>query len=108
MIHVYINYPNTHISIHKSTSCGHIQQQRKASQRVIRLNSETIDREMDKFSGKFYRFAAEKTLNDMWLILDFEHEVTALGIVADVKALLERHYSPFRRVKPVVHCEIGG
>lgn len=35
MLSAYINYPNSHVSIHSAADCASIQQQRKANQRKV-------------------------------------------------------------------------
>ncbi len=106
MLYAYINYPNPHITIHKSSSCGNIQQQHKKSQRVVHLNSNTLSSELLNFKEKHYKFGANPETNDMWLIVDFNPEEIEQGIVDDVLDLLKKHYSPFRKVTPKVHCEL--
>ncbi len=104
MLQAYINYPNTHISIHTSASCGFIRPQHKQDQRVITLNPTTFSREIGKFMAQQHRFAPEAAMNDMWLLVDFDDEEFETGVVGYVRRILAQRYSPFGRVAVEKHC----
>ena len=59
MLKAYVNYPNPRVNIHRHGDCSSIQQQRKAEQRVVRLETSTLSSELKKFEQKHYTFAAE-------------------------------------------------
>jgi hypothetical protein len=107
MVHAYINYPNPHIAIHRSSGCGCIQQQHKEGQRVVKLNQATFSSEIQKFIEKHYRFASEQGTNDMWLEVDFDDTDFEVQVIEYLRKILVRHYSPFGRIKAEKHSCMG-
>ena len=103
MLSAYINYPNSHVSVHSANDCAHIQQRRKPDQRVVRLDPRTLSAELLKFESE-YRFASEQRLNDMWLQLDFSDAAFERAVVEHIRKLLARRYTPFSRVAVSSHC----
>lgn len=106
MLWAYINYPNPHVTIHRSAGCGNIQAQRKPLQRVITLDSGSLNRELMRFRDKYYKFGATPEFNDMWLMVDLGWSGVEEGVVNDVLGYLAKHYAPFATVAPKVHCEM--
>lgn len=103
MLSAYINYPNAHVSIHSAADCTTIQQQRKADQRLVRLNPRSLSGELLKFESE-YRFASEQRLNDMWLELDFGDAEFERALVEHIRKCLARRYTPLSRVNVSAHC----
>jgi hypothetical protein len=104
MLHAYINYPNPHLSIHGSASCGNIQQQHKSNQRVVKLNRASFSAAVVAFAEKQHQFGSDASTNDMWLVVDFEDDTFEPQVVEYIRQLLARHYSPFARVTIDRHC----
>lgn len=104
MIAVYINYPNPHITIHASSTCGNVQQQHKEGQRKVVLNTTTLSLELERFENKFYKFGADQSTNDMWLAVDFSDAGFERAVVEYIRRVLARSYSPFGRVSVSEHC----
>ena len=104
MLRVYINYPNAKISLHGDNTCGHIQQARKRQQRSVQITDKNLERELHRFKAKYYRFGASAEVNDMWLDIHFDPEKN-LEIVHRIHEHLKRGYGPFRRCRPVKHCD---
>lgn len=104
MISAYINYPNSHITIHANGGCSTIQQQHKQAQRNVVLNLSTLSSELERFSGKFYKFGADQSTNDMWLTVDFSDATFERAVIEYVRKLLTSHYVPFTRVNINEHC----
>jgi hypothetical protein len=50
MLKVYVNYPNTRVSVHRSLSRQQIEKMAKPFQRVVRSNAESISTELRRFS----------------------------------------------------------
>jgi hypothetical protein len=107
MIQAYINYPNPHVRIHARDSCSTIQQQRKERQRVVELTPRTLSEELLRFQSKHYRFSAEKSINDMWLRVEFGDEEFEVAIVQHIRNILAQWYRPFANVPVDTHCERG-
>jgi hypothetical protein len=104
MIAVYINYPNSHITIHGSAGCGNLQQHHKQGQRNVTLNRLTLSAELERFAGKFYTFGADQSTNDMWLTVDFGDAVFERAVVEHIRVLLGVNYLPFARAAITEHC----
>lgn len=104
MIHVYVNYPNPHATIHHDSNCQSIRQANKQGQRTVRLNLATISSELNMFADKEYTFAANPSQNDMWLEIDFQNTAFETAVVAYILNLIARYYSPFRGVQLQPHC----
>ena len=108
MLAVYINYPNPLISVHQDTACANIGKMSKPGQRKLRLDVGTLSTELLKFQHKEYRFAADATLNDMWLEIDFGDRRFEEEVLRYVQMLIGSHYRPLKGVEPQVHCvELG-
>jgi hypothetical protein len=106
MIKAYINYPNPHIMAHFEPDCSNIQKQQKPRQRTVRIDIATISKELGKFRGRAYRFAATSEQNDMWLEIDFSDADFEWAVLGCVHRLLSKHYTPFGKVSPMRHCSI--
>lgn len=104
MLKAYFNYPNPHVTAHGDPTCGHVNQMAKAGQRDVRINSQTISSELQRFEKKEYPFAAKATLNDVWLTVDFADHDFELAVVNHVRQLFARHYTPFIGMELAKHC----
>jgi hypothetical protein len=104
MIKAYVNYPNPKVTLHTDSSCSNIQMQNKADQRYIKINAETISKELMNFQNKKYRFAADPEFNDMWLEIDFGSYEFEEAVANYIRLLLGERYSPFARIKLDNHC----
>ena len=99
MLMVYINYPNSRITIHNDDGCPTIQKQHKEGQRVLKLDVATLSGQLERFATNAYRFAANHNENDMWLNVEFDDPVFELAVINYVRKLLGRHYGPFERIE---------
>lgn len=104
MIHVYINYPNQHITIHSDPQCARIQQARKMKQRHVQINRENFERVFVRLRNKDFRFAATPEFNDMWLEIDMGGVEAEVPLVGEIKRVLARHYRPFVKATITEHC----
>jgi hypothetical protein len=100
MIWVYVNYPNTHIKIHRSAACPEIQEQHKQNERRIRVQSSTLAPVLTDFIENKYRLAATKGLNGFWLDISLGSHQQEDGLAHVIHALLCRKYTPFRSIVP--------
>ncbi len=55
-----------------------------------------------KTSG--FRFAAEPSMNDVWLSIDFDDPAFEEGVATYVLKVLARRYRPLKGVVPKRHC----
>ena len=104
MIHVYINYPNPHFTIHTDPQCSRIQQGRKKHQRHLTINRDNFERVFTQLRNKDFRFAATPEFNDMWLDIDLEGREKEIPLVGEIKRVLSRHYRPFIKAPISDHC----
>ena len=104
MVHVYLNYPSTHATLHGDPSCGHIPNPPNVGQRRIRLTLDTLSGELVPFVNQEYRFAAEAGLNDMWLDIDLGDATFERAVAEYIIRVLAQRYSPFGRIELKEHC----
>ncbi len=105
MLHVYVNYPVTHIQIHQNPNCNDIRKMKKKNQRTTKINAHTLAKEIDNFLQNKYRFASEQSKNDMWLEVDFEGDTEfETSTVTYLHAILKKHYKPFRDIEVATCC----
>jgi hypothetical protein len=104
MIFAYINYPNPHITIHSDSNCGNIGAQSRVNQRQIVITRNTIGEEIERFRTKQYTFAANKSVNDMWLTVDFGDVKFEDAVVKYIQRLIGAHYRPIAYAEVGQHC----
>lgn len=104
MIKTYINYPNPHVTVHNDPNCKSIQSHDKLDQRYRYINWETIAMELENFRNNEYRFTASSESNDMWLEIDFQDQIYESDVLEFICRLLGEHHSPFKDLKPKIHC----
>ena len=104
MLYVYLNYPNSRITMHRKADCKQISKMKKEDQRMILINIENKSLEVSKFVNCQYKFASKKSLNDMWLEIDLDDPQSEENFVMQLKDLLSNHYKPFKNLKLNEHC----
>lgn len=72
MLNVYINYPNSRVSIHRDRGCSHIQRNRKMVQRFVKINHENQMEEVERFR-KIHTFRSHRDSNDMWVEINLRN-----------------------------------
>lgn len=106
MLYAYINYPNSRLTIHGCSDCNFIMKQEKVNRRKVLINPKTFSKEIDKFLLKEYRFSSFSSLNDMWLVLDFDDIKFENAILEYLLVILKKSYKPFNKVEFDIHCKI--
>ena len=104
MLHAYINYPNSHITIHNSQECNEIMKQPKEGRRVIQVNPHSFSCEIEKFISGKHKFASDASCNDMWIEVDFDNIVFERNIIDYIHVQLQKKYTPFREIEIDKHC----
>ena len=104
MIHLYINYPNPHFTIHGNDMCSQIRKMGKNNQRLIAVCMENLNNVLADLMARKYKFAAQKVINDLWIEIFLDSPEQEIGFVNTVQALLGRQYSPFRNARMIKHC----
>jgi len=104
MIYVYINYPNSGFTIHRSASCPQIRVSRKEGQRIIRINVPDQNEIQATFTKKTLKFASTKELNDLWLEISVELPELEDGILSFIRELLGTRYKRLINAPVRRHC----
>lgn len=104
LLRTYINYPNPHATLHGDPGCAQIRKMRKADQRVVRIDPASFCEEIGKMKTSGFRFAAEPSMNDVWLSIDFDDPTFEEGVATYVLKVLARRYRPLKGVVPKRHC----
>lgn len=104
MLQVYLNYPNSRVSMHGDTSCGYVRRSRKCGQRCLKINLESFSGEVKALIQGEHRFASTPEFNDMWLEVDFGDEQFERAVVEYVCTELGKRYEPFCRAQIERHC----
>jgi len=100
MLTVYLNYPKERkerIFIHRKSDCSQIQKKQKPNQRKVDINSQNVDAELQRFNE--YRFEADAKINDMWVRVSLDNEVSERRVIDDIKKILGGRYKRFRDAK---------
>lgn len=103
MIQLYLNYPNSLVSIHGEAGCAEIGKMRKPGQRHVRVDAVSRDTELRRFRAE-YRFASQAALNDMWVAVDLDNPQEEVWVITQIKTALGRRYVPFREAVVERHC----
>jgi len=103
MLQVYLNYPNSKVTVHGVPTCPTIRQMRKPDQRQVRIDEGSRDHELARFAAA-HRFASRARYNDMWVVVDLGNAEAEDRAVADIRRALARRYEPFRRARVERHC----
>ena len=104
-MHVYINYPNPHITIHNNASCLQIQKNRKTGQRRVQIRPANLKAVLNDFIVEKYNFKAEKNYNDMWLDISLDTKDQEIELVDEIQAVLGLRYKPLKNAPVNVHCK---
>lgn len=95
MIHVHINYPTPHLTIHMKSECSDLGKRRKASQRVVNVNASNFVEGLQEFAKSKYRFGSNPMTNDIWLSINLPRREHEVAIVSIVEMILGSHHKPF-------------
>jgi hypothetical protein len=107
MVHVYINYPNPHFTVHGDPTCPHIKKGRKAKQRSIRITAADPAEIRDQFADEAIKFSSTKELNDMWLEISLDAPEVEIGIVNYIREILGERYKRLHNAPSSWHCPKG-
>lgn len=105
MIHVYINHPNPHVTIHQSSACGLIHAHKStAESRTVKLGISNLSQELIKFVEGEYKFNATREFNDMWLEIDLGDLAFEIATVLFIVQQLGKSHKQFKGMSPSIHC----
>lgn len=103
MLVVYINYPNKGITIHGDYGCKEIQKRNK-NKRKIRISQDNKEEILSGFRDS-YRFGSKKEVNDMWVEIDFQNQMTEMQVLEEILNSLATRYIRFRDPIRKQHCQ---
>ena len=103
MLKVYVNYPNSRISIHRDDTCAQIRSHRKANQRQCLITPDTITKELRNFK-ETYQFASVPEFNDMWVSIDFGDYEFEKALIKYLSRILGKRYKPLLNAQVEEHC----
>ena len=103
-MHVYLNYSNPHITIHKDSTCGQIHMHHKPEQRRVSINAVTLRFVLADFINDKYAFKSKKHFNDLWLDINLATPDQETGLVQVIQAIIGQRYSPFSDAPVIEHC----
>jgi hypothetical protein len=101
---VYINYPQPHFTIHRSSACLQLHKHQKEDQRIVAITKHNLSQVLRDFSENRYRFLASREYNDLWLEINLDNSKQEEGVVHVIQLLLGLKYKPFERVAINEHC----
>jgi hypothetical protein len=100
----YINYNEPSITTHRFEICEDAKVGPDQKIRHVLLNSDSISKELDRFRNNKHRFADEPSMNDMWLIFDFQDSEFEMALLSYLTKLIGLTYSRMKSCKIQVHC----
>ena len=103
MLNVYLNYPNSKVTVHGEATCSTIRQMRKPGQRQVRIDEGSREQELAQFEAA-HRFASRAKYNDMWVVVDLASQREEDLVVENIRRALARRYEPFREARVEKHC----
>jgi len=102
---LYINYPNSKLSIHyKCRLCPQFQKHKKKNQQLAIIGKQNFMQELTKFWNKTYKFGAKAACNDMWVDLQFPTPQQNILTVKLVELILKQRYGCFTKTRISRHC----
>jgi len=104
MLSVYINYPNSRISVHHDLNCSRIRARNKPEQRIIRINSSDVEKELNSLRNKELKFTSKQDLNDVWVYIDLGNVSEEENLVITIQNILGGFYKPLANAKIEQHC----
>ena len=96
MLEVYLNYPNSSVTVHGDMACGNIRSMGKAGQRRVNIDRSEIENELRRFRRE-HKFASTAEKNDMWVSIDARSLTQEERILERIVETLRERYTPFRR-----------
>lgn len=94
MTKAYINYPNPHIRAYSDLNSAQIGKHSKESQRIIRIDLNSLSVELSRFAHKYYEFSSDKARNDMWLEIDLNDHKFESEVLKYIQLQIGQHYKP--------------
>lgn len=106
MIHVFINSPNPHITIHRNPNCGYIHRHtiKPVQRREMNIYRENLSDSFLIFKNNKFDFRAEAGWNSLWLKLDLGDYDSEMDVVNKIMKYLGGRYTPLANLTPKIHC----
>ncbi len=104
MTMAYLNYPNSHVTIHGDGACRQIRKMRKPHQRLVEINVGSFASAIQQLSDTL-RFGANASNNDLWVSVSFDDTKFEVAVVRYIHRILGRHYSRLHGAGVDIHCQ---
>ena len=104
MIHIYVNYPEPHITIHTNSSCGEIQKHKKEGQRHYSVSMQSLTTAIAEFASEKYAFGADRSQNDMWMEVTLGTSAQELAFAEIFRATIGQRYRRLEDAPVINHC----
>jgi hypothetical protein len=104
MIYACIDYPTSHVTIHRDPDCRYVEESAWARRRKVRLDANTFSTEIKRLAQGAYRLGSGSGGDTLWLEIQFGDQEFELATALFVKKLLGRRYKPIREARVTVCC----
>ncbi len=101
---VYVNYPNSRITIHRQYDCGAVQPHQTPDHRIMTVTDNTLGEVLTKFINREIDFAAQAGLNGLWLDLNLPTDDQERSLIIIIHALLGQRYRRLANAAFIQHC----
>jgi hypothetical protein len=104
MLSVYINYPMGKISGHYNPDCAQIRKKNKLGQRIIQIDSESVESGLNKLGRGDLKFASVAGLNDVWIHINLGDVSSEKNLVKTIQEILGKSYKRLAHAEIKTHC----
>lgn len=104
MIKAYIDCNDASITVHRNSLCEKANVGPDKKVRHVMLNPDFLSKELDRFRSGKHRFADERYMNDMWIILDFQDKEFEIAVVNHLKKVIGLSHSALKDCRIQEHC----
>ena len=105
MMHLYINYPEAHYTIHWDPTCSEIGKHHKPAQRRYTVDINSLAKRLAEFSSATHAFGSDQSKNDMWLAVTLQTAAQESEFVETLRAAIGQHYDRLGAAPIITHCQ---
>lgn len=92
------------ISRHYNPYCAQIQKKKKLDQRIIQIDSGSIESGLNKLGRGYLKFAPVAGLNDVWIHINLGDVSSEENLVRTIQEILGKFYKRLARAEIKTHC----
>ena len=104
MIYACIDYPTSHVTIHRDPDCVYVGEDTWAQRRKVRLDANTFSTEIKRLAQGDYRLGSGSGNGTLWLQAHFGDQQFEIATIRFVQKLLGQRYKPIREARVTVCC----